>query len=93
MTLAIATFIKLMTIDQLFRIPNGYIVSVVVCITMFFTIIIAKMIGGILPLFAKALKLDPAVVASPFITTIVDALSLIIYCNVALLLLKPLGVL
>lgn len=92
-TLAVATFVKLMAIDQLFRIPNGYIVSLAVCITMFFTIIIAKMIGGTLPLLAKALKLDPAVVASPFITTIVDALSLIIYCNVAMLLLKPLGLL
>lgn len=92
-TLAVATFVKLMAIDQLFRIPNGYIVSFAVCITMFFTIIIAKMIGGTLPLLAKALKLDPAVVASPFITTIVDALSLIIYCNVAIFLLKPLGLL
>lgn len=92
-TLAVACFIKLMAVDQLFRIPNGSMISLVVCITMFLTIIVSKIVGGVLPLFAKALKLDPAVVANPFITTIVDALSLIIYCNVALLLLKPLGIL
>lgn len=91
-TLAVACFIKIMAIDQLFRLPNGYIIAAAVCVTMFLTIVVAKLIGGILPLFAKALKLDPAVVANPFITTIVDALSLIIYCNIAMALLKPLGI-
>jgi len=92
-TLSVACFIKLMAIDQLFRIPHGYIIAAAVCVTMFITIMVAKIIGGTLPLFAKLLKLDPAVVANPFITTMVDAVSLIIYCNVTILLLRPLGVL
>lgn len=50
-----------------------------VAVTLFFTVIIAKVIGGVLPLFAKRLKLDPAIMASPLITTIVDALALVIY--------------
>ena len=54
---------------------------------MFITVVIAKVIGCTLPLLAKKCRLDPAVVASPFITTIVDALSLIIYCNIAVALL------
>ena len=56
---------------------------------MFATIVIAKIVGCLLPLIAKKIKLDLAVVASPFITTIVDALSLIIYCGVSIMLLAP----
>lgn len=58
-------------------------ISLTVCFTILFTVIIAKVIGGILPILAKGLKLDPAIMASPFISTIVDAISLIIYFNVA----------
>ena len=47
------------------------------------TVVMAKFIGCMLPLFAKLIKLDPAVVASPFITTIVDALSLLVFCALA----------
>ena len=47
------------------------------------TIIMAKVVGCILPILAKKVKLDPAVVASPFMTTIVDALALVIYCSIA----------
>lgn len=93
LSIAIACFAKLMAIDQLFRVENGYIIAAVVCSTIFLSIVMAKIVGGILPLFAKVLKLDPAVVANPFITTIVDVMSLIIYCNVALMFLKPLGIL
>ena len=50
---------------------------------MFVTIIAAKLIGALLPLLAKKCRLDPAVVASPFITTIVDVLSLTLYCAFA----------
>jgi magnesium transporter len=50
-----------------------------VCLALLVTVIFAKVVGGTLPLLAKALKLDPAVMASPFITTIVDALSLLVY--------------
>ncbi len=82
-TLAAACFIKLMTIDMLWKVENGMLVAAVVCIAMLATIVIAKLIGCTLPLLAKKCRLDPAVVASPFITTIVDVLSLIIYCAVA----------
>jgi magnesium transporter len=53
--------------------------AIVVSLTMFFTIIFAKLVGSMLPLGARKLKLDPAIMASPLITTIVDAVSLIIY--------------
>lgn len=86
-TLAVACFAKLMLIDRLYLNPDGLVVAGVICLAMFLTIVLAKFIGGALPLIAKKCRLDPAVVASPFITTIVDALSLIIYCNIAVALL------
>ena len=58
-------------------------IAFLVCVTMMLTIIIAKLIGSSLPMLAKKVGFDPAVMASPFITTIVDALSLIIYFNIA----------
>ncbi len=54
-------------------------INTVVCLALAVTVVIAKVVGGLLPLAAKAVKLDPAVMASPFITTIVDAVSLLIY--------------
>ena len=54
-------------------------VNLVVCLTLAVTVVAAKLVGCTLPLAAKALKLDPAVMASPFISTIVDALSLLVY--------------
>jgi len=83
-TLMIACFGKLMLVEQLYAIENGYMVALVICVSMFFTIVFAKLIGCTLPLLAKVAKLDPAVVASPFITTIIDAVSLTIYCQLAL---------
>ncbi len=59
----------------------------IVCITLLFTIIIAKLVGCTLPLIASKLKLDPAVMASPFITTTVDAVALLIYFRFATLIL------
>ena len=61
----------------------GFMVSFVVSITLISTVIIAKVVGGVLPMVAKKLKLDPAIMAGPLITTIVDALTLFIYFNVA----------
>ena len=55
----------------------------VVCFTMAVTVLLAKMVGCTLPICAKRLGLDPAVMASPFITTIVDALSLLVYFGFA----------
>ena len=54
-------------------------VDLVVCLALCVTVLVAKIVGCLLPMAAKAVKLDPAVMASPFITTIVDALSLLVY--------------
>lgn len=77
-TLAVANFVKMMIIDRV-----SIIVAAVVCLTLVCTIVVAKIIGCTLPILAKAIKLDPAVMASPFITTIVDALSLLVYFTFA----------
>ena len=58
-------------------------ISITVCITLFFTVLLAKIIGGILPIIAKKCKVDPAIMASPLITTIVDAITLTIYFTTA----------
>lgn len=80
--LAIACFAKLQLIDNLLFGYADYTLvrSAVVATSMFVTVIMAKLIGCTLPMLAKKVKLDPAVVASPFITTIVDALSLMVFC-------------
>ena len=83
LTVAAVCFGKLMLIDRLYN-DFGWDVAAIVSCVLFITIVMAKFVGCILPLIAKKCKLDPAVVASPFITTIVDALSLIIYCSVAI---------
>lgn len=77
-TLSAAYFIKLMAFDKV-----GMSVALVVCLTLVAAIAIAKMIGCTLPVLAKRMGFDPAVMASPFITTIVDALSLLIYFAIA----------
>ena len=88
-TLAAANFVKLMLVDRLLfhnaamTIP----VAAVICCTMVCTVLCAKLVGCSLPLLAKKIGFDPAVMASPFITTIVDALSLLIYFRFATLLL------
>lgn len=81
-TLAIVNFLKLILLDKI-----SLLVSLVVSLTIIVTIILAEIIGCVLPILAKKLKLDPAVMASPFITTIVDAVSLITYFKIATLLL------
>ena len=58
-------------------------IAAVVCITLASAVIVAKLVGCTLPVLAKKIGFDPAVMASPFITTIVDALSLMIYFTVA----------
>ncbi len=60
-----------------------FMVSLTVCITLVFTVVMAKIVGGILPIIAKKVKIDPAIMASPLITTIVDAFTLIIYFSIA----------
>ena len=81
LALAVVCFGKIWLVDKIL-LGNGDItltVDAVVCLALFVTVLSAKLVGAVLPLLAKALKLDPAVMASPFITTIVDALSLLVY--------------
>ena len=82
--LSVACFIKLLVIDQLYKTPESMLVALVVCLSLFITVFIAKLIGATLPLLAKKCRLDPAVVASPFITTIIDVVSLSVYCAIAI---------
>ena len=79
--LGVVCFAKIWLIDRMLMGNEDItlLVNAVVCLTLAVTVICSKLVGGVLPLIAKALKLDPAVMASPFITTIVDALSLLVY--------------
>ncbi len=77
-TLAAANFLKLILLDRVTVMVAG-----VVCLTLLVTIIAAKFIGCLLPMLAKKIGFDPAVMASPFITTIVDAVSLLTYFKIA----------
>jgi len=74
-------FAKIWLIDRMLmgNTDITLMVDLVVCLTLAATVVCAKLVGGILPLAAKAMRLDPAVMASPFISTIVDALSLLVY--------------
>lgn len=78
LTLSICNFVKLLLFDRV-----TVQVAFVVCITLAVTVLMAKIIGCTLPILAKKIGFDPAVMASPFITTIVDAISLIVYFRVA----------
>ena len=78
LTLSVCNFVKLLLFDRV-----TVQVALVVCITLAVTVLIAKIIGCTLPILAKKIGFDPAVMASPFITTIVDAISLIVYFRVA----------
>ena len=88
--LAVVCFAKIWVVDHL-MLGNENItltVDLVVCLALCVTVVLAKMVGCMLPMAAKAVKLDPAVMASPFISTIVDALSLLVYFLFAKMLLK-----
>ena len=87
--LAAANFVKLMLVDRmLFHNPDITVtVAAVICLTMVCTILVAKVVGCTLPMLAEKLGFDPAVMSSPFITTIVDALSLLIYFRFAVMIL------
>lgn len=84
-TLAACNFVKLLVVDRMLLGNSGVTVSVaaVICVTMVFTVLCAKTVGCLLPLLAEKIHLDPAVMASPFISTIVDVLTLLIYFQVA----------
>ncbi len=82
LSLAVANFAKLMLFDRV-----GLLVALTVCLTLVFAVMVAMLVGCLLPIGAKRIGFDPAVMASPFITTIVDALSLLLYFRVATLIL------
>ena len=65
----------------------GFMISLTVCASLFFTVVLAKVVGGILPIISKKLNLDPAIMESPLITTVVDAFALIVYFTFAKILL------
>lgn len=80
--LSIANFIRIMIS---YKDP---MIALTVSLSLYLTVVIAKAVGGILPIFAKLVKADPAIMAAPIITTVVDALSLMLYFRIAVVLLK-----
>ena len=91
LTLAPFAFLKVMYLDGLYAEPDGVRISLIVSATLFLVVIAAKLVGCLLPLLVKAVRLDPAVVANPFITTVVDALALVVYFALASRLIPALG--
>lgn len=81
-TLAAANYVKLLLLDRV-----SPLIAAAVCLTLVLTVILSKIVGALLPMGAKKIGLDPAVMASPFISTIVDILSLLVYFQIATLLL------
>jgi len=81
----LANFVKMLLVDRLLM-GNPEVtvpVALVVCLALALTVLCAKVVGCVLPMGAERLGIDPAVMASPFITTVVDALSLLIYFAIA----------
>ena len=83
LTLAVVSYFKFILFDGV-----GWDVALVISLTLFVTVAVAKIVGCTLPMIADKIGFDPAVMASPFITTIIDAVSLIIYVNIAMKLLS-----
>ena len=77
-TLAVCNFAKMLLFDRI-----AAPVALVVCLTLICTLLLSQIIGGILPVAAEKLHVDPAVMASPLITTIVDTTTLLVYFNIA----------
>ena len=90
LTLALANYAKLILIDRMLfnNTAITYSVAFAICLTVFMIVIVAKFIGCTLPIITKKLGFDPTVMASPFITTIVDALGLLVYFQIARMLLR-----
>ena len=87
-SIVVASILSSVNFLRLYFFPSaGFMVSLTVCASLFFTVVLAKVVGGILPIISKKLNLDPAIMASPLITTIVDAFALIVYFAFAKLLL------
>ncbi len=76
--LAFTNFVRLMMLEQV-----GFTIALTVSVTLIMTVVLSKIVGGILPIIAKKFNMDPAIMAGPLITTIVDALSLVVYFQIA----------
>ncbi len=85
-TLAAACFVKLLLLDGMLLGIEGYtpLVCLVVSAALFGSVLLAKLVGAALPILAKLCRLDPAVVANPFITTIVDTVSVVLFCYLSI---------
>ena len=85
LTLGVVSFLKVFLVDDLLMHTSGVdpVVALVVALSLVATVVVAKLVGSSLPLLAKKVGFDPAVMASPFITTIVDALALVAYFGIA----------
>ena len=86
LSVALVCFVKLQLLDNLLFGYTGYTwyVSLAVSVAIGVAVIVAKIVGCCVPLFAKAIRIDPAVFANPFITTITDIVSLLILCGVTI---------
>lgn len=82
LTLALCDFVKLLVLDRV-----GLMVAAVVCLTLVVTVVLSQLLGAALPALAEKIGIDPAVMASPLITTIVDTTTLLVYFNIARVLL------
>ena len=82
-SLAIVNFFKMLIMRS-----GGVLIAFTVSVALFCSVVMAKLVGCVLPMFANKLGFDPAVMSSPFVTTIVDALSLLIYFNLAVAILQ-----
>lgn len=81
-TLAFVNFLRIFYLEKV-----DFAIAITVCVTTLLTVVLAKVVGGLLPIAAKMLRVDPAIMAGPLITTIVDTFALIIYFSIATLLL------
>lgn len=87
-SIVVATVLAIVNFLRLYFFTSAdLMISLTVCASLFLTVVLAKIVGGVLPIISKKLKLDPAIMASPLITTIVDAFALIVYFGFAKLLL------
>lgn len=87
-SIVVATVLSVVNFLRLYFFTSAdFMISLTVCASLFFTVVLAKVVGGVLPIVSKKLKLDPAIMASPLITTIVDAFALVVYFGFAKLLL------
>ena len=76
-SIVVATVLAIVNFLRLYFFTSAdFMISLTVCASLFFTVVLAKIVGGVLPIISKKLKLDPAIMASPLITTIVDAFAL-----------------